>query len=196
MTVSKPQNAMERGCPAVEQPLVTFVRLVREKVTVCGQLEDIADKLPDQIDLRQCAQLSERLPHLLKVCDGIYEEVVFPLLLQHQSQSYFSHTTAERLIGERLMDQGYALEVSELLHQLANAQPVPNADACGYLLRGFFEAVRRSSAFDLEYIVPMVQRHLTGRELEALRNMLSQHRFVLDQPCLATRRVLMNHTLH
>ncbi len=184
------------ACPAIEQPLVTFVRLVREKMNVCGQLEEIANNLPDRVDAHQCASLAERLPGLLGLCDDIYQKVIFPLLLRHQSQRYFTPITAERLVSERLMDQGYAVEVSDLLDRLANSAPIPNVEASGYLLRGFFETVRRSSAFDLEYIIPMTRRHLTDKELRTLSALLKGQCHVVAVSCIEARRTVTNRMLH
>jgi len=194
MTSLKPQNLTE--CPAVEQPLVTFARLIREKINVCEQLEHIADRLPNQVNVDQCAKLAELLPDMLGLCDDINQRVIFPLLLRHQSQRYFTHSMAQRLVDERMMDQGYALEVSELLDQLAKAESIRNAEASGYLLRSFFETVRRSSAFDLEYIVPMTRQYSTERELGTIASMLKRQRLIIDASCISTRQALTSHRLH
>jgi hypothetical protein len=196
MTSLKLHDLNERDCPAVEQPFVTFVRLIREKIDACGQLEQIANSLPNHVDIDQCAKLFEQLPDLLGLCDDINQRVIFPLLLRHQSHSYFTHSTAERLVDERLMNQVYALEVSELLAQLAKAESIQNVEASGYLLRSFFETVRRSCAFDLEYIIPMTWRYLTAEEITMLASMLKKQRLIIDVSCISTRRSLSRHRLH
>lgn len=197
MTLSTPLQWRDNdGCPAVEQPIMTFIRLIREKMAICHELEQVADNLPSRIDSRQCAILAAKLPGLLKLCDDIHQQVIFPLLLREQSQRHFTRPMAERLIGERLMDQGYAIEVGEFLGQLANAEAIGNVEASGYMLRGFFEVVRRSCAFDLEYIIPLTQRYSTDGDLIYLAAMLKEKRFVVAEPCTLTRQALRSRMLN
>ena len=182
----------DRNCPAVEQPFVTVVRLFQEKIHVCEQLEGVADSLPDKVDRCKCASLAYRVPSLLSICGDIHEFVISPMLLQQSPHIGLSKETVSRLTDERRMDQGYALEVSELLDQLACVKPLRNIEASAYMLRGFFESVKRSSAFDLECVVPLVRRHIDGPANAILQELLRDQSQIVAPACTKTRRTLKN----
>lgn len=149
----------------------------------------MADSLPNEIDRMHCAHLSRRVPKLITVNWKINQDVIFPALLRSHDGDVasLSERTARRLTNERLTDQGYALEVSELLAGLAVGRCGHEMNAVGYLLRSFFEVSRRTAAFELEFIVPAAQRHLKPPDLTALAVLLNDHRTVLPEACLAAR---------
>ena len=162
----------DTACPALRRPVAIFTQLVQAKLTMCKQLEDIADNLPHSVNRWACERISDRLFGLLKLCDDISKAVIFPLLLRRQAESLFTPSTVKRLAEERAMDQGYAWEVCDLLRRLARGEPVENAEASGYLLRSVFETVKRSSAHDLEYIIPFAERYMLNKEKEQLSTVI------------------------
>lgn len=167
---------------ALEHPLSTVTRLLHEQIDVSNQLEGLADRLPHDIDQPRCALLSQRVPVLVDMNWKINEDVIFPALLRSSSGAVtaFTHQTAARLRDERLTDQGYALEVSELLACLADDNCTHVLDqefnAVGYMLRSFFETTRRAASFELEFIVPAAHVHLGVADLAALEQLLESHR--------------------
>ena len=179
-------------CAALEHPLSTVTRLLHEQMDISNRLEIIADGLPHEIDQTSCAAIAERIPNLVFVCWQINRDIVFPALVRGGARSGLSAGTAKRLRDERLTDQGYLSEVSELLACLAKGGRIEEANAAGYLLRSFFEISRRAAAFELEYIVPAARRHLSEAELSNLAELLARHRTLVAPPCLKTRASAMH----
>jgi len=190
-TTSKPFVFADNSS-AFEYPLSTVKRLLNEQLEISDRLEHIADGLPHDIDKSACAIVAERLPDLVFVCWQINRDIIFPALLRGGAKSGLSADTAKRLHDERLTDQGYLSEVSELLACLAHGGQIEEANAAGYLLRSFFEISRRAAAFELEYVVPAARRHLTDEELSTLADLLAHHRAIVFPDCMSTKAPITN----
>src|SRR5690606_26280712 len=76
-----------------------------------------------------------------------YEETVLFPRIRQRSGSSDQDETLSRLRYEHLEDEGYAEELTEALFKLGSNGPV-NVEAVGYMLRGFFEGMRRHIAFE------------------------------------------------
>jgi hypothetical protein len=116
---------------------------------LCDLLEVIADGLPDA-DGRLCIGTADALEPLVAATHVLEEEVLFPMLAA-SNRSELKHTMA-RLRREHLSDSYTAEEVSEALHSLVAGRPALSPDAIGYLLRSFFEGMRRHVRGELELI--------------------------------------------
>ena len=123
MVSRKPIEPSRIACRAVENPLTTFTRLLRQQLCICDELEKIADNLPDRFDRKQCAELARTIPETLSLVHLVQDGILFPALLQHSTNHHFTRQTAQRLSDEHLTDQGYAFEVCELLQCLISNQP-------------------------------------------------------------------------
>lgn len=188
------------SCPALEKPMSTYVRLLNEQVSVADNLEGIANGLPHEIDPKACQLLSSRVSELMDVWSNISCHIIIPALVARPSPPYLSRTTAARLIDERMTDQDYATEISELLSDLAKAPQRrrheltgaerESTNTAGYMLRGFFETTRRSAAFELEYIIPAASGSLREPELAEMGRLLSDHGSILPRACLTTRQAV------
>ncbi len=66
-----------------------------------------------------------------------------------------SRTTLNRLRFEHCEDECFAEELTEALNALGSGNPDVNIEAIGYMLRGFFEAMRRHIAFESEMLLPI-----------------------------------------
>jgi hypothetical protein len=64
-------------------------------------------------------------------------------------------TTLNRLRFEHCEDECFAEELTEALNALGTGNPDVNIEAIGYMLRGFFEAMRRHIAFESEMLLPI-----------------------------------------
>ncbi len=195
MHSDQPNSMSPSQCSALESPMTTFVRLVNQQIEMSRQLEGIADGLPLDIDTCVCANLSESLPAVFDVCIEIDHKIIFPVLETSAVQPTFTRVTADRLRDERLSDQGYAHEISELLACLAEPTGIENCNAAGYMLRGFFEVSRRSAAFELEFIVPMVRRHLRPSHYEHMAALLERHGMIVSDACLGTMNAVRSRLL-
>lgn len=62
----------------------------------------------------------------------------------------------ERLRFEHYADLCFAEEIHDGLLAFGRGEDLMTADAIGYMLRGFFESVRRHVAFEKEILVPLL----------------------------------------
>lgn len=190
MTKEDTRSSLEvatAGCSALENPISTLTRLLHDQIQMSDQLEDIADGLPNSVYKSVCADLTVRLPNLMDLSWTINRDIVYPALLRHAPPSGLTKETVERLSNERLTDQGYVEDVCDLLACLAAGGQIHEVNAAGYLLRATFESTRRTAAFELEYVMPAIRRHLTSDDLEPLADILTQHRMIVAPACLSTR---------
>lgn len=121
----------------------------RRLLALCDRLEAIADDLP-RIDGRLCRETADALEPLVEDTHAMEEAVLFPVLMS-TGRPELSQIVA-RLRQEHLFDSGSAEEVSECLRDLASGRSILPADAVGYLLRAFFEGMRRHVHGELDLL--------------------------------------------
>ena len=108
---------------------------------ICSLLEGIADGLPNDVPQNQCRMLAESVADELRATHTIENRVLMPLLLASEHASL--RQAATRLQQEHEFDDQAAMEVEEALNGLILGRNALSPDATGYLLRSFFESVRR-----------------------------------------------------
>jgi len=123
------------------RPIKGLEQSYSELLALCDALEAVADSLPHKVNARTCRTLSEALVPLVSQTHQLEEDALFPLLAASQNPQ-LSRTLA-RLREEHISDHSVAAEVSEALHDLSEGQSKLSPDAIGYLLRSFFESMRR-----------------------------------------------------
>ncbi len=128
----------------------TCTGLWREQRSLCDALEQIADSLPDAVDRKVCLHAARVLPTLMERAHRYEEEVLFVALDQPGLTPFDPHPTLLRLKTEHAGDECFAEELSEVLLSYAEGRPTHSAEATGYMLRGFFEALRRHIAIEEE----------------------------------------------
>jgi len=143
------------GSPAPASPAAKIAVMRRahsEKLKVCGALEEIADGLPDNVDRLMCMSVASTLLSMLRNIHRFEEDVVFP--------SYAAATgdpqCVERLKAEHVEDECFADELTEVLMTIGHGAAVTNPEALGFMLRGFFETIRRHVAFERDHILPAI----------------------------------------
>lgn len=124
--------------------------LWREQRMLCDALEQIADSLPDAVDRKVCLHAARLLPTLMVRAHRYEEDVLFAALDRPGLTPFNPHATLERLKMEHAGDECFAEELSEVLFSYAEGRPTHSAEATGYMLRGFFEALRRHIAIEEE----------------------------------------------
>ena len=127
-----------------------------ELLALCDGLETVADSLPHAVTARVCLTLAAGLEPLVARTHGLEEDALFPLL--QASQRPQLGPTLARLRAEQEADCSAAAEVSEALQDLGNSTSALSADAIGYLLRSFFESMRRHVRGEKE-LIDMVRRN-------------------------------------
>lgn len=140
-------------CEAGEQaPCVQLSLVYAEKIQLCDQLESIADSLPYHVDRPTCIAVAGRLLPLMRESHRYEEEVLFPIFERDAPPA--RKATVLRLKSEHVYDEGAAEEICERLLRIGYGGEVENPEALGFMLRAFFDTVRRHVAFEREYVFP------------------------------------------
>ncbi len=138
-------------CAADNEMLLWLGDAQDAQLSLCNDLEEIADSLPDHVDTMKCRHMATALLPMIHRLHHFEETVLFPRV-ERRSRSIAQKEMLDRLRCEHLEDQGYGEELTETLLRLANRQPV-NIEAAGYMLRGFFAGLRRHIAFERTHIL-------------------------------------------
>lgn len=135
-----------------------------DKLALCDRLEEIADALPDNIDRQICVTTARAIEPILKKAHQYEEQTLFPAIEKfHQGRKDLS-MIFDRLREEHYEDQCFGEEVRDVLLSLGANKPTQSADATGYMLRGFFESLRRHMAFEAELAKPLRDQQKTAPE--------------------------------
>lgn len=127
-----------------------------EVLALCDMLEEIADSLPDKLDARRCRLAATTIEPVIRDIHRFEEMVVFPVVCRQLERYGASSRCIERLKAEHLEDQSFAGEVAYSLNRMIADPRVLHADMMGYMLRGFFESVRRHIAFERDYLLVLI----------------------------------------
>jgi len=124
---------------------------------LCQKLEDLADSLPNDVDLQKCLTLARIITPVLKQAHDYEEYTLFPKLRNSHKDNAQLMGTLERLRFEHWEDESFADELRESLVNFASGRDSELTKSLPYMLRGFFEGLRRHAAFEREHILPILQ---------------------------------------
>lgn len=131
-------------------PRIDMERGHRQMLQACDALEALADQLPGDVDRLGCLMLASTLIPLLDACHGFEEAVVLPAF----ATSERNVAIASRLMAEHLQDRCAAEDLTEALLAHGHGRLITNPEAFGYMLRGFFDSMRRHIAFERDHVLP------------------------------------------
>lgn len=137
---------------AGKRDLAWLSRAHTEQLALCKELEEIADSLPASINRQKCIYAAKALGPLIKGIHHYEETVLFPQLQSNPDAAEALGPTLERLKFEHCEDECFAEELTDALLKLGSGAQV-NMEAVGYMLRGFFEGIRRHIAFEREHLL-------------------------------------------
>lgn len=137
---------------------VTLRHYLKEQERFCDRLETIADLLPDGIDPRDCLLMAQNIVPLVKRAHAFEENEVYPMLLGLPDVSEHLRETLERLRFEHVGDEEFAGDLCLSLRQFVTAREQCNVESLAWMLRGFFEGLRRHIAFEREFLLPLAER--------------------------------------
>lgn len=112
---------------------------------LCDRLEAVADSLPRRIDAASCREVADKLPSTLLIVHRLEEEILFPAITAARCQDD-GQRLIERLRDEHRHDGQSAEQVARVLNELLHGRSPHSWEAIGYMLRAFFETVRRHVA--------------------------------------------------
>lgn len=138
-----------------------FARAHEDKLSLCQTLEEIADSLPDEVDKQKCKLAAREIWPLLRSVHSFEEKIIFPALADRLAHVVGIEQTIARLKSEHAEDECYAEELTDTLLLLGAGDRGVNFDAVGYMLRGFFESVRRHVAFEREIVLRLAADPVT-----------------------------------
>lgn len=155
------RNALQADRPT-DEALDLFAQGHRLKLDVCNSLEIVADRLPDAIDHLDCINLASALVPLLRSIHAFEEQTVFEAYSALAPGSPQIAASINRLRSEHVEDQCFADEITVALMKLGRGRVVGNAEEIGFMLRGFFETIRRHVAFEREHLLPILAANRVG----------------------------------
>lgn len=138
-----------------------------EQLALCTRLEAIADGLPANINRSDCMVAARALGPVLNRAHSLEESIVFPAIARRWHGVANIESTIDRLKFEHLEDECFAEELHDALTAYGRGENKPHPEAFGYMLRGFFESLRRHIAFEQEVIAPLLAMASTESTLGA-----------------------------
>ncbi|MFC3072550.1 hemerythrin domain-containing protein [Shinella pollutisoli] len=139
--------------PADVASLDWLKRAHNAQLTLCEALEEIADSLPANVNRQKCIYAAKSLIPLINGIHRYEEEMLFPLLEKTPFFRGEMGETIARLKFEHVEDECFAEELTDTLTRLGSGDGTVNAETAGYMLRGFFESIRRHIAFEQQFML-------------------------------------------
>lgn len=137
---------------ALQDDVAAMRRAHAVKLILCHRLEAIADSLPG-FDRRECLLAARALgPQMVKI-HRFEEQRVYPHFAARLLHSAEARKTIARLKNEHFEDEGYAAELRDALRATARRGRAENPETLGFMLRGFFGALRRHIAFEHDHVI-------------------------------------------
>ena len=153
-----PQSPMGPGGSRV--PCLEMAHAHNDKMRLCNDLEQIADSLPDRVDRRLCLIVAAKIMPLLKGSHTYEEDYIFPAFAASTISPSSGHASVRRLKAEHIEDECAAQDLADALLPIGNGVAIKNPEALGFMLRAFFETMRRHIAFEREHILPVLAREI------------------------------------
>ena len=126
------------------------------ELALCDRLEEIADSLPNGLDRRNCLLAARALGPTMAKIHRFEERRIFPYFCVRLGNSAEADKTVERLKNEHLEDEGSAAELRDALRFAARHGVADNPETLGFMLRGYFGAVRRHVAFERDHVIALL----------------------------------------
>jgi Hemerythrin HHE cation binding domain len=140
--------------------LAQFRKHLMQQERLCDRLEALADSLPDKINIQESLYVAQCLLPVVVTAHRFEEGTAFPLLKEKLNSSSLDETL-DRLGFEHMGDEQFAEDICAALRSYVMDRHSQNAEAMAWMLRGFFDALRRHIAFEREHILPLLQKGVT-----------------------------------
>lgn len=134
---------------SAQRPSTELQDVFDRQMNLCDLLENIADSLPARLDRQQCLHAARLIGPLIKQAHAAEELLLFPRVEAGHGEGA---QVVESLRLEHIEDECFAEEVQYELLQMGQGNPVLAPEATGYMLRGFFEGVRRHIRHEVELL--------------------------------------------
>jgi hypothetical protein len=138
--------------PARQARARLLAHLARQEA-LCAALEALADGLPHRFDTRLGLALARDLRLTLARAHRFEERMLHPAL---RARDPALAPALARLRREHLEDADQAAEIAEAVAALVRDPARRDAETLGYMLRGFFVALGRHTAFERDRLLPLL----------------------------------------
>lgn len=128
------------------------------QLNLCCMLEKLADGLPHAVDRQECLHVARSIYPIVMNAHAFEESVLFPRLAAAFQADPGLSSTLERLQYEHWEDESFGCELREKLLAYAQDPGSSNIEALAYMLRGFFEGLRRHIAYERERVLPLLSQ--------------------------------------
>ena len=132
----------------------SFKRHLNALHGLCDDLEAVADSLPISMNVQASLALAQNLLPTIKAAHEFEENSVYSILDELKPIDRSMREDLERLKFEHWVDEDLAEEILHKLHNYVAEKTPTKAEALSWMLRGFFEGMRRHIAFDLAIVLP------------------------------------------
>ncbi len=156
-------------------PLAHILHERRDQHYLCGNLELLADQLPENVDAYLCERIYEKLRHDLPVYHRD-EEALFDLISRNAPAELKVPQIVSYVCKEHAVHGCYADELCEPLQLLRVGADVENFDTIGYMLRCCFEAMRHHLQWEDLTLMPLAEPCLTAEDLDSLSAAFAENR--------------------
>ena len=151
-----PMHSWPSGLPALGELRRKLQSHHAVKSSLCTALERIADKLPDEADMLICRYVAKSITSVVRRAHEFEENELFPALQAALPGNSLLQESLVKLSAEHTEDLSFAEEIEDVLTTFADDPHRVNAETLGYMLRGFFESLRRHVAFEREMLLPLL----------------------------------------
>ncbi len=145
---------------------LSYEHVIEERL--CDLLEAIADALPDSVS-PVCAKtavdyLQSRFPGHI----GMENQIVIPVLKRVKSVGPSLGRGIKQALQEHAADEDAAAELAEALTAFTGSREAGDANALGYMLRGFFEQLRRHIVWEETLLYPLARSDIAAADMDGL----------------------------
>jgi iron-sulfur cluster repair protein YtfE (RIC family) len=151
--------AVAGSCSPSRELCLHMKRVYVRKIRLCDELEAIADSLPLNVDRLRCLNVASQLLPALRQSHRNEEEVLFPAFERGGTDVQIG-LSVQRLKAEHIYDEGAAEQITDALMWIGRGGDIANPEALGFMLRAFFDTVRRHIAFEREHVFPTLGKTL------------------------------------
>ena len=88
------------------------------------------------------------------------EQTLFPVLNALPDCDAELGNSLDRLRFEHWEDESFAEDLSLSLHEYCSSNETRDGEKLSYMLRGFFDGLRRHIAFEAEHLVPILEAEI------------------------------------
>jgi hemerythrin-like domain-containing protein len=135
----------------------TYRSFLAEKKWFCDRLETLADLLPDGVNNQDCLHLAQIVVPLVMRAHAFEEQVVFPYLAKSPNLPDSAKESLERLKYEHFGDEAFAHDLCISLREYVTHRDRANPETLSWMMRGFFDGVRRHVAFEQALLLPLIE---------------------------------------